>query len=504
MPPVAAWNLPVRPAAQGAGERAGRVAKELGLEQAWRERAAVDRVPRPRGARAGAVDRVGEQLLARAGLGQEHHRQLALRELATPLHRGRDRGVLGDDRREGVVGRGGPRGQERGRRRRGDRPARLEHGQHRDDRPARGGDRIDPQPPRAARAAAAELERASARRSGERLAHQGRPVDAERVPDVAFREVRAAQIAGAGVGPRDQARRLDEQRRLAHAIERAAQHPRDRGAGAGVGVEADQLLERARGVEDRAADLRIGAIEARGRVEHRDRPAIDPADRRGVADEIVVAAAEVGVAVDLGRSVVEGGGADRVGAAGVLAPARALDQQQALGDRREPAAAAGLHDHAIGVGEQQQEVAIGDPRGGAIEDRIADRAQQLHGAGVGAQRVAADEDILRARPLGRCAQRARPRPAPDQLGRQRGRLPGVERVPRGRGHVVEDQAIGHVGRSCAPCGSGASANRRARARWSAPGWSVLRAFDAARHRAIGHLARGLRRAQGDRQEDLPT
>ncbi|MBK9034126.1 MAG: hypothetical protein IPL61_23165 [Myxococcales bacterium] len=157
-----------------------------------------------------------------------------------------------------------------------------------------------------------------------------------------------------------------------------------------------------------------------------------PRTGAGVADQVAIAAAEVGVAVDLGRSVVERRGPDRVGAAGVLAPAGALDQQQALGDRRELTAAAGLHHHAVGVGDQGAgKSRSAARRGRAIEDRVADRAQQLDGADV-RRAASSPQQALRPRPLGRCAQGGGRDQHRISSGASAAGPAGVEGVPRGR------------------------------------------------------------------------
>ena len=56
-----------------AGERAALVAEQLGLEQRFGNRGAVDRDERLVGAGAGVVNAAREQLLARARLADEQH-----------------------------------------------------------------------------------------------------------------------------------------------------------------------------------------------------------------------------------------------------------------------------------------------------------------------------------------------------------------------------------------------------------------------------------------------
>jgi hypothetical protein len=65
-----------------AGERAALVAEQLGFEQVLRDRRGVDRDERPRGARAVLVQRVGDELLARARLAGDEHGDDALAEAA--------------------------------------------------------------------------------------------------------------------------------------------------------------------------------------------------------------------------------------------------------------------------------------------------------------------------------------------------------------------------------------------------------------------------------------
>src|SRR5205814_6036741 len=57
-----------RPVAYRPGEGAAHVAEELGFEQGWRERRAVDGPKRSPGAGALGVDRARHELLARPGL----------------------------------------------------------------------------------------------------------------------------------------------------------------------------------------------------------------------------------------------------------------------------------------------------------------------------------------------------------------------------------------------------------------------------------------------------
>jgi hypothetical protein len=57
----------------GARERAARVAEQLVFQERVGERAAVDRDERERRAPAEVVDRVGDQLLAGAGLARDQH-----------------------------------------------------------------------------------------------------------------------------------------------------------------------------------------------------------------------------------------------------------------------------------------------------------------------------------------------------------------------------------------------------------------------------------------------
>ena len=72
MPPLACSNRPDA-VAVGAGERPLDVAEQLALEQALRQGGAVDLDERPARARAGLVDRRGQELLARAALAPDQH-----------------------------------------------------------------------------------------------------------------------------------------------------------------------------------------------------------------------------------------------------------------------------------------------------------------------------------------------------------------------------------------------------------------------------------------------
>ena len=81
----------------GAGEAALRVTEQLALEQLRRDRGHVDGDERPAGARAQAVDRAREQLLARPGLAGDEDRQgRARRLLEIPEQRQHHR-IAGDD-----------------------------------------------------------------------------------------------------------------------------------------------------------------------------------------------------------------------------------------------------------------------------------------------------------------------------------------------------------------------------------------------------------------------
>ena len=70
-----------------AGEGALLVAEQLGLEQVFRDRRAVDRDEPALGAAAGGMDAAGEQLLAGAAGAEQHHRDVGV---GHPLDRARD------------------------------------------------------------------------------------------------------------------------------------------------------------------------------------------------------------------------------------------------------------------------------------------------------------------------------------------------------------------------------------------------------------------------------
>ena len=84
MPPSAASKQPEL-ARVGAGERALLVAEQLALEQRLGERRAVDATNGRRAAPAGAVDRLGDDLLADAGLAEDEHRDRMVGDLVDEL-----------------------------------------------------------------------------------------------------------------------------------------------------------------------------------------------------------------------------------------------------------------------------------------------------------------------------------------------------------------------------------------------------------------------------------
>ena len=86
MPLVDAPNRPIL-SLNGAGERALHVTEQLALEQAFGERAAVDREERPFGARRELVDVAGDDLLTRSRLALDQHRGVGRRDgLDEPQH----------------------------------------------------------------------------------------------------------------------------------------------------------------------------------------------------------------------------------------------------------------------------------------------------------------------------------------------------------------------------------------------------------------------------------
>ena len=88
-----------RAVAVGAGEGAAGVAEEVGEQQGLRQRGAVDRHERRRGARARAMDPAGDQLLAGAALAEDQDRQVAGREARDPIERRGERRALPDQPR---------------------------------------------------------------------------------------------------------------------------------------------------------------------------------------------------------------------------------------------------------------------------------------------------------------------------------------------------------------------------------------------------------------------
>ena len=84
MPPLAYSNLPSR-SARGVGERAADVAEQLALEDVLAQGRAVERHERPLLPRAVLVDRLGHQLLARAGLALDQHGGVGRRDPLQPV-----------------------------------------------------------------------------------------------------------------------------------------------------------------------------------------------------------------------------------------------------------------------------------------------------------------------------------------------------------------------------------------------------------------------------------
>jgi hypothetical protein len=83
-----------------AGERAADVAEELGLEEVRGDRAAVDGDEGPLGARRQAVDRRGDELLARAALTLDEHGRAGPRHLGDDLLHALHRRGVADELRD--------------------------------------------------------------------------------------------------------------------------------------------------------------------------------------------------------------------------------------------------------------------------------------------------------------------------------------------------------------------------------------------------------------------
>ena len=103
VPPWAAWNRPLCVRSR-ARERAFDVAEQLRLEQVLGHRAAVDRDERLILARARAMNRAREQLLARARFAGDQHARLGIRDHARLLQAAFHRGAARDDLGAPLVG----------------------------------------------------------------------------------------------------------------------------------------------------------------------------------------------------------------------------------------------------------------------------------------------------------------------------------------------------------------------------------------------------------------
>ena len=101
---VRQFELADAPLAIRAGVGARRRAEEFDFEQRLGNRRDVHRHERLRGARRGAVDRVGEQFLAGAGFAEQQHRRLDLRGAARLTLHFEARRARADEARERVLG----------------------------------------------------------------------------------------------------------------------------------------------------------------------------------------------------------------------------------------------------------------------------------------------------------------------------------------------------------------------------------------------------------------
>jgi hypothetical protein len=383
------------------------------------------------------VDRGGHQLLAGAGLGEDHHRHRRRGHRAREGQRAIDRGVGREQRGERIVDRRDQRA------RRDPRRAILEVDHQRDHAAVDGRDRIDERAPRPDPAGVIADGQLDARGGGgQRLGQERLEAEPEHRLGARADRHRAEQLVSGGVGAGDPPRWLDQQHRPAHPLERLGQRARHRGAGAGVGALAQRVLERARRRGDGEPDHVVDALERRGRVEHAQRAAVGPVHRRRVAHQVLEPPAVVGVALDRGRPRLGQRRADRVGAARRLAPARALDQPQPAGLVGERAAAPGRDHDAVGIGEQQQVAALGQERLGLVERAGRGRGDQPGPLGVLAQRRPAQQVVVGHRAVGGGAQRVRALPALDhrreRLRHLEPRGVVVEPLPQPGRHVVEE------------------------------------------------------------------
>ena len=190
----------------------------------------------------------------------------------------------------------------------------------------------------------------------------GREADAKQIVEVAPRQGRQAmqQEAGLWVGPQHGAVAVERQEpgtQRAQVLAPVVEGDHEVGA---VVLPEQAGLDLGRGHPDQRLGVLLPGAAMRGGVQYASQLAVGTEDRRRRAGERVMADEEMLAAMDRHRLPGLRHGAQRVGAASPLRPHRSW--ADVGGPRRgaEARVGDGVQQHAIGVGEGDQEVGAGD------------------------------------------------------------------------------------------------------------------------------------------------
>ena len=229
--------------------------------------------------------------------------------------------------------------------------------------------------------------------------------------------------------------------------------PEAHGARLRVGQPPQRVLERRRRGLHRRPELVAVLLEGAGHVEHRHHVAVGVEDRVAVTEDPVVAQLEVRPADHRHRLPLRDRRADRVGAAHVLAPARARGQPDAERRIRQVPEALRRQHVALGIGEHrdaraQRQLALQRPEERALLAEhvcqpIAPRGEVRVGGHLGERsRVGRDAEVETSRPAAEDGRRALERAVPVAAEEAARGLP-VRRL--------EDQHRPEHGTRVAPC-----------------------------------------------------